>query len=937
MAGFPPLQILVTAAVVMAAVVTAASYDPSANPKAIVSSGDGKARFTVLTAALVRMEFSSTGAFEDRASYSFVNRKLPVPSFTHKEAPNGGVTIETDDVLVEYTPQSDPQPSAMCTSAIAKHDAVCNGPCSQYHTQTQPPPNITQSDCCTFCEKNAECNFWVYGDNTCWTLTQLVGNTPSGDRTVGGYFSGFDNKTLKVTVKSNNAVWHPGQQSHGNMLGTIRSLDGITGGVPLNCTEAGSDGESTGNYDCSYAPISREGWAVYNDAENYAIDPETEWIVQRTSNVSSTQDYYFFGHGLNYMAALKDFQLVAGNVPSVPRFALGVWWSRYWPYTAEDLEDIATGYMTHGIPLDILVSDMAWHFHNESTIDWGGYQWSPSLFPTPNEYKSWLASNDLHTVLNLHLNPVQDHVAPSYADFARALGLDAARGFDIPSANWSFPYNQSVSDLLQTDPKFAKAYLDIALDDVGMSWWWLDDTPVWVARILYEHSAKKMSPGMAFSRWGGLGSHRYPIGFSGDVFIAWSSLAFQTAFTVKAGNVAFWWSHDIGGHRSHHDEQAYSGELYLRWLQWGAHAPILRTHPQPDPRVERRPWAWPVPLSDYMEDAMRLRGRMVPMIHTALEQFSITGISPLHGVYIDHPELDGAYAFNDTFMFCDGLFVAPITGPVDNSSQLATRSMWLPPGVWVNTATGAVESGNKTITRSYTMWEVPSFARAGFMQPLTPPVTQATAWGHAKNIPETLTWRIWHGGAASGAGNVIENGTASTASFRSGNNTLRVTINAGKNAARTYALEVMGAWPVTHAAVEGHGAVEGVVYDTRSLQATVTVTLSEGSGSVVLSMDDSLQDETLLHTNYMGLRSRAHNIKPLIDFDLHNPSQSATQLYELVNTATKMRSPMTAQNIKTLLKELPTRVGNATYLLEQNSNVTPQHLTQFKAWMTQSA
>ena len=128
----------------------------------------------------------------------------------------------------------------------------------------------------------------------------------------------------------------------------------------------------------------------------------------------------------------------------------------------------------------------------------------------------------------------------------------------------------------------------------------------------------------------------------------------------------------------------------------------------------------------------------------------------------------------------------------------------------------------------------------------------ATAWGHAKNIPETLTWRIWHGGAASGAGNVIENGTASTPSFRSGNNTLRVTINAGKNAARTYALEVMGAWPVTHAAVEGHGAVEGVVYDTRSLQATVTVTLSEGSGSVVLSMDDSLQDETLLHTNYMG-------------------------------------------------------------------------------------
>lgn len=43
------------------------------------------------------------------------------------------------------------------------------------------------------------------------------------------------------------------------------------------------------------------------------------------------------------------------------------------------------------------------------------------------------------------------------------------------------------------------------------------------------------------------------------------------------------------------------------------------------------------------------------MIHTALEDFSVTGISPLHGVYIDYPELDGAYAFNDTFMFCNGI------------------------------------------------------------------------------------------------------------------------------------------------------------------------------------------------------------------------------------------------------------------------------------------
>ena len=74
---------------------------------------------------------------------------------------------------------------------------------------------------------------------------------------------------------------------------------------------------------------------------------------------------------------------------------------------------------------------------------------------------------------------------------------------------------------------------------------------------------------LTFSRWAGLGSHRHPIGFSGDTYTEWSSLAFQPSFTAAAGNVLFWWSHDIGGHRSKHDAAAYDPELYLRWIQVG--------------------------------------------------------------------------------------------------------------------------------------------------------------------------------------------------------------------------------------------------------------------------------------------------------------------------------------------------------------------------------
>lgn len=178
------------------------------------------------------------------------------------------------------------------------------------------------------------------------------------------------------------------------------------------------------------------------------------------------------------------------------------------------------------------------------------------------------------------------------------------------------------------------------------------------------------------------------------------------------------------------------------------------------------------------------------MIHTALEDFTQTGVSPLHGVYYEYPEYNMAYAYNDTFMFCDGvwraemskkslgmltslfspflhtgLFVAPVTAPTDNTTQVVSRAQWLPPGIWVDALTGTRVVGNVVIRRNYTMFETPYYARAGFMQPLNPPITQDTAWGRAATVSPVLYWRIWHGGRAQGSGRVIENGLTTLASY----------------------------------------------------------------------------------------------------------------------------------------------------------------------------
>ena len=74
-------------------------HNPKANEKAIVVAGN--ARFTVLTSQMIRMEWAENGVFEDNATLTFINRNLPVPTFT-VEQNDAEVVIKTDDVTLTY-------------------------------------------------------------------------------------------------------------------------------------------------------------------------------------------------------------------------------------------------------------------------------------------------------------------------------------------------------------------------------------------------------------------------------------------------------------------------------------------------------------------------------------------------------------------------------------------------------------------------------------------------------------------------------------------------------------------------------------------------------------------------------------------------------------------------------------------------------------------
>ena len=197
-------------------------------------------------------------------------------------------------------------------------------------------------------------------------------------------------------------------------------------------------------------------------------------------------------------------------------------------------------------------------------------------------------------------------------------------------------------------------------------------TPTWW--LNYVHFTDQQREGkrpLLFHRWGGLGNHRYQIGFSGDTVSVWDSLAFQPWFTATAANVGYaYWSHDIGGHMP----GAVDPELFTRWVQFGAFSPILRTHTTKNPDSERRIWAYPEPFSSILRSTFQLRYALQPYIYTEARRTYDTGVAFLRPLYYDWPEANEAYTSKDEYLFGDQMLVAPVVAPADKASGLATET-----------------------------------------------------------------------------------------------------------------------------------------------------------------------------------------------------------------------------------------------------------------------
>ena len=244
---------------------------------------------------------------------------------------------------------------------------------------------------------------------------------------------------------------------------------------------------------------------------------------------------------------------------------------------------VARTFREKKLPCDALIflgtgfAPAGWNTNN------GEFTWNPKTFPDPKRMIEELHAEHfkvvLHVVLEGHeLVGTVDDPSPESARAGRHRDR-AARGRDRQLVACYWPTHT---------PLF----------DIGVDGWWPDqgdglDAPSRLARIrMYWDGSQRERPGerlFALHRNGYAGMQRYAAFlWSGDVYSTWETLRTHVPVAINTGLSGVpYWGTDIGGFVP---TREYTGELHVRWFQFGAFCPLFRAHGR-DWHL-RLPWGW---------------------------------------------------------------------------------------------------------------------------------------------------------------------------------------------------------------------------------------------------------------------------------------------------------------------------------------------------------
>ena len=398
----------------------------------------------------------------------------------------------------------------------------------------------------------------------------------------------------------------------------------------------------------------------------------------------------------------------------------------------DEVKSVADTFRQKKLPCDALIylgtefTPSGWNTRN------GEFGWKTENFPDPKNNIREL--HDQHFKVVLHIVIEGRRMSGTVAD---ACTPDKA----VPSGRT--PDNRWPND--RAVPCYWPYHKPLM--DLGVDGWWPDqgdglDAPSRLARIrMYWEGPQQYRPNdrpFALHRNGAPGMQRYgAFLWSGDVYSTWETLKTHVpvAINTALSGIPFWGT-DIGGFVP---TPEYTGELHVRWFQFGTFCPSFRAHGRT--WHLRLPWGWntgqlgheeirgytggaghPDPselrnpaVERIVRKYLELRYKLLPYTYTAARECTETGLPIIRALWLHYPGDPVAVGRGDQFLWGRDILVSPVV-----EKGATVRKVYLPRGGWFDFWTEERIEGGREIDRPVDLETMPLHVRAGALLPLGP-------------------------------------------------------------------------------------------------------------------------------------------------------------------------------------------------------------------------
>ncbi|MDD2208180.1 MAG: glycoside hydrolase family 31 protein [Bacilli bacterium] len=495
-------------------------------------------------------------------------------------------------------------------------------------------------------------------------------------------------QNLKISLINTDKFWYYNHPEARNFKGTSYSLD-----------------NSDGNVNYTKGLYSTDGFVSLDDSESLIFNKDGSLGRRSDKRI----DIYVFLYRKDFGFCLRDYYKLTSKPPLVPRYSLGVWWNKDYPYTKEELEQLVWDFNSRNIPLSIILLSKYWRILYEDT--YSGFTFNYELFDNPKKMIDNLHAKKIR--LGLNIDPTGG-ISPneiSYERFKTSAGINT---------DGVIPFNAFNKGILS-------AYLDELikpLNNIGVDFYWIDyynPKDLLTLRALNhyhftDYKKDRTKRGMILSRNGGCGAHNYPVHYSGYTKVSWNNLNMIPEYNLTSSNIGMsWWSHDIGGYLDGIEDS----EMYIRFVQLGVFSPILRLSAAESHYYKREPWLWDAKTFAIVKEYLRLRHRLIPYIYTEGYKYAKTGLPLIQPVYYKYPEIYDEPLYKNEYYFGTGLFIAPITNKKDLLMNRTVHRIFLPNGIWYDFKSGKKYVGGKRYVSFFKDEDYPVFAKKGTIIPLS--------------------------------------------------------------------------------------------------------------------------------------------------------------------------------------------------------------------------